>query len=91
VEVEHQGHVEGTTAGLPFGKPDRNDEFTISGQDPMITREFDGILAGSRFDATIDGKDKLVGGVVGILGDLVEEAVAALGKAAATAVVSLVV
>jgi len=87
---QHQGHVEGTTAGLPFGKPDRNDEFTISGQDPMITREFDGILAGSHFDATIDGKDKLVGGVVGMVGDLVEEAVAALGKAAATAVVSLV-
>ena len=29
---QHAGHVEGTSAGLPLGTPDRNDDFTAGGQ-----------------------------------------------------------
>jgi len=88
---QHGGHVEGTVAGLPFGTPDRNDDSTTSGANPMITREFDGILSGARLLASLDGKDKLVGGVVGMLGDLLAEAAQSLGKAAVAGAVALVV
>jgi len=67
---QRAGHVEGTSAGLPFGAPNRNDDFTTIGENPMITREFDGIFVGAKLRASLDGKDKLVGGVAGMPGDL---------------------
>lgn len=88
---QRSGHVEGTSAGLPFGTPDRNDDFTISGENSMITREFDGIFAGAKLLASMDGKDKLVGGVAEMLGDLLSQAAEAIGKAAVSAAVALVV
>lgn len=63
---QHSGHVEGTAAGLPFGTPNRNDDFADTGQNPMITREFDGVGAGTTLMASLDGKDKLVGGLQGM-------------------------
>ena len=88
---QHGGHVEGTVAGLPFGTPNRNDDSTTSGENAMITREFEGIRSGARLLANLDGKDKLVGGVAGMLGDLLAEAARELGKAAVAAAVALVV
>src|SRR5260370_3488642 len=32
---QHQGGVEGTSAGLPFGTPRRDDDFTSSGSNPV--------------------------------------------------------
>jgi hypothetical protein len=87
---QHAGHVEGTSAGLPFGTPKRNDDFTNTGKNTMIVREWDGIFAGARLLASLDGKDKLVGGIEGMLGDLLSQAAQAIGKAAAAAVVALV-
>jgi len=84
------GHVEGTVAGLPFGTPDRDDDATISGENAMITREFDGIVSGARLLASLDGKDKLIGGITGMLGDLLEQAAKGLGKAAVAGAVALV-
>jgi hypothetical protein len=69
---QHQGHVEGTVAGLPFGTPDRNDDFTQSGNNPQIVSEFDH-LSGARLDARLDGKDTLVGGLENLVEDLVDE------------------
>jgi hypothetical protein len=86
---QHTGHVEGTSAGLPFGTPNRNDDVTASGQDAAITREWDGIQSGARLFASLDGKDKLLGGLQGMLNDLLSEAAQAIGKAGATAVESL--
>jgi hypothetical protein len=88
---QHAGHVEGTSAGLPFGTPDRNDDSTTTGENPMISREFDGIFEGAKLVASVDGRDKLVGGIAGMLGDLLSQAAAALGKAAVSAAVALVV
>jgi len=86
---QRAGHVEGTSAGLPFGAPNRNDDFTTIRENPMITREFDGIFVGAKLLASLDGKDKLVGGVAGMLGDLLSQAAEAIGKAAVTAAVAV--
>ncbi len=88
---QHAGHVEGTSAGLPFGTPNRNDDSTTTGENPMISREFDGIFAGAKLLVSLDGKDKLVGGIQGMLGDLLSQAAEAVGKAAVAAAVALVV
>jgi hypothetical protein len=87
---QHKGHVEGTSAGLPFGTPNRTDDFTTSGNNAMITREWDRLLAGAGLHASLNGEDKLVGGLEGALGDLLSQAAQALGKAAVSAVVALV-
>jgi RNA polymerase subunit RPABC4/transcription elongation factor Spt4 len=35
---QHAGHVEGTSAGLPLGTPNRNDDFTTTGTNSVISR-----------------------------------------------------
>jgi hypothetical protein len=85
----HVGHVEGTVAGLPFGTPDRNDDFIQSGNNPSITNEFDRIT-NSLFIGKLTGVDKLVAGVEGFLSDVVDEAAKDLGKAAAAGIVALI-
>ncbi len=34
--MQHSGHTEGTSAGLPFGTPKRNDDWVVSGNNPQI-------------------------------------------------------
>ncbi len=87
---QHTGHVEGTSAGLPFGTPNRDDDFTTTGTNPMITSEWSGILAGAKLLPRLDGKDKLVNGLEGMLGDLLSQAAQEIGKAAVAAAVALV-
>ena len=87
---QHTGHVEGTSAGLPFGTPNRNSDFTTSGNNPMISREWDALRAGARIFPSLNGEDKLLGGLEGAIGDLLSQAASALGKAAVTAAVALV-
>jgi hypothetical protein len=86
---QHSGHVEGTSAGLPFGTPQRNDDFTTGGNNPAIANEFGGVTNG-RLVASIAGKDKLVGGLQGMLNDLLHEAASELGQAAVVAAIALV-
>lgn len=83
---QHSGHVEGTIAGLPFGKPKRDDDFLVSGNNPMISREFDH-LNGAVLRGNIDGVDTLFES----LKNLLKEAAGQLGKIAADAVIALVV
>ncbi len=85
---QHEGHVEGTSAGLPFGTPDRNDDFLMPGSNPIITSEWQNIAAG-KFVAKLTGKDTLLAGISGIFGDLIKSAAQQAGKAAATAVIAL--
>jgi hypothetical protein len=86
----HSGSTEGTSAGLPLGTPRRDDDFTTSGNNPMITTEFGG-MNGALWKANLTGRDLLVHGIAGALEDLLAQVVSALGKAAAAAVVALVV
>ena len=85
----HSGGTEGTSAGLPFGTPRRDDDFTDSGNNPSLTTEFDGMV-GAVWNASINGRDALAHGIAGALEDLVSQALAAAGKAAAAEVIALV-
>jgi hypothetical protein len=87
---QHSGHTEGTIAGLPFGTPNRNDDFQIGGANPQITAEWAG-LSNASFKASIAGTDTLAQGIAGALGDLVKELLAQAEKAVASAVIALVV
>ena len=87
---QHSGHTEGTIAGLPLGTPNRDSDFVApAGNNPLITTNWNEIVQG-RFSARIDGTDTLVGGVEGVLGDIVKAAAVALGQAGAKAVIALV-
>jgi hypothetical protein len=83
---EHIGHVEGTSAGLPFGTPRRDDDFTVTGRNPAITGAWDSIVSSGRLLPHLSGKDKLAAG----LNDLLAQAATALEGVAINAVVALV-
>jgi hypothetical protein len=85
VTLQHQGGLEGTTAGLPFGTPDRDDDQVSTGHNQILTDEFDAFLSGV-FSAEISGTDVLAT----VVEDALKEAAAAAGAAAATAVVALI-
>src|SRR6266702_3705168 len=78
---QHSGNVEGTSAGLPFKTPRRDDDFITGGNNPSIANEFGG-MPGAKLEASIDGKDTLVRGLEGELGDLLKKVGEELGKAA---------
>ena len=69
-----QGRVEGTEAGLPFGTPNRNDDFVTSGNNPSLASEFDAIASGAVFVTKLTGQDLLVGGINGFIQDTVVDA-----------------
>jgi hypothetical protein len=89
---QHQGHLEGTTVSIPnpFNKPKRDDDPVIPGNNPSITNEFGG-MGLATLQASVDGKDTLVGGLEKIVNDLLNQAAQQLEKAGAAAVVALVV
>jgi hypothetical protein len=84
------GRVEGTSAGLPFGTPIRDDNSVISGNNPMITRNFDPITSAARFVTKLNGQDLLLGGINQMVQDALTEAAKQLAQAAASAVIALV-
>ena len=84
VTLQHQGGLECTTAGLPFGTPDRDDQVS-TGHNQILTDEFDAFLGGV-FSAEISGTDVLAT----VVEDALKEAAAAAGAAAATAVIALI-
>jgi hypothetical protein len=86
----HQGGVEGTSAGLPFGTPRRDDNATMTGANPALKDEFDR-LDGATFVGKLAGTDALVEGIKGLISDAVNAAAKELGAAAAKAVIALVV
>jgi len=75
--------------GLPFGTPNRNDDFTTGGNNPAIANEFGGVTNG-RLVASIGGRDTLVGGLERELKDLLNKAASELGTAAVAAAIALV-
>lgn len=78
----HLGHVEGTSAGLPFGSPNRNDDFRQDGHSDALAQNWTAIQESGRFSGVLTGEDKLVGA----LEDLLSKAVTA-GVVAAIALI----
>jgi uncharacterized protein with LGFP repeats len=77
----HNGHVEGTSAGLPLGTPQRDDHFFASDNNPGIVAHFDEIIASGRLLATLTGEDKLAGAIQDLLAEAAKEAAEAGIKA----------
>ncbi|HEY6785701.1 MAG TPA: hypothetical protein VI365_00150 [Trebonia sp.] len=86
---QHLGGTEGTTAGLPFGTPRRDDPFTTGGTNAEVANEWAG-MPGALMSSSINGSDALVGGIEGEFGTLLNTLLQELGKAAAAAIVALV-
>jgi uncharacterized protein with LGFP repeats len=91
VGFHHSGHTEGTSAGLPFGTPNRDDDF-VSPQglnNQQIAAAWSQLRYGSIF-CHVDATDTLVQGAEQFLGDLAQQALQALGSAAKDALVALI-
>jgi uncharacterized protein with LGFP repeats len=91
IGFQHQGHTEGTVAGLPFGTPNRDDNFvTPDGtRSQQVVANWDQLTQAHLF-WRLDATDTLVGGLAGILGDLLTQALKALGSAAVGALVAII-
>jgi hypothetical protein len=87
---QHAGHTEGTSAGLPFGTPNRDDNFAVPGSDLRITKEWDGIVNG-RIAGDLTGKDTFVSGIEGTVGSIVGNIAQTLEKSVAELAVSFIV
>ena len=86
---QRSGHVEGTVAGLPFGTPQRNDDFEESSTNSLLLAEW-GAFTVAKMRADISGTNELVGGLSGILSELVTQLATELVKDAAAEVVAVV-
>lgn len=82
----HQGSVEGTSAGLPFGTPRRGDDQTSAGSNPSIAAEFDK-LADATLIGQLAGTDTLIGGIKQLVTETLKSAADKLGDAAANAAI----
>jgi hypothetical protein len=84
-----RGRVEGTSAGLPFGTPRRDDDQTTPGTNSDITKNFekirDAVLVGQ-----LSGTDALVNGFTTLIQQALEDAAKQLGTAALSAAEQLV-
>lgn len=78
---EHKGHVEGTSAGLPFGTPNRDDDFSVGGHDARLAEEFDRLVEGGGFTGKLSGVDKLQQSITSLLEDAAKQLAAAGIKA----------
>ena len=78
---EHSGSVEGTEAGLPFGTPNRDDDFTRGGHDDRIGVEWGG-MNGATLIGRLDGRSTIH--------DILNELSGKLIQAGEGAVISLV-
>ena len=84
---EKTGHLEGTTGGL---HPQRNDDFVSSGNNAIITRNFEAFASGASFVARLTGDDVLLNNIRQMIEDAVTDAAKQLLKSAATSVVALI-
>jgi hypothetical protein len=91
IGFQHVGHTEGTVAGLPFGKPNRDDNFvTPEGlNNQQVAAKWDQLTQASLF-WRLDATDPTAAGAAQLLGDLAKQALEALGAAATTALVALI-
>lgn len=78
---EHSGHVEGTSAGLPFGTPTRDSDFSVTGNDHRLAALFDQIAESGSYSGKLSGVDKLQQAVTELLADAAKQLAAAGVKA----------
>jgi hypothetical protein len=78
---EHKGHVEGTSAGLPFGTPQRDSNFSVGGNDTRLAALFDQVVASGGFTGKLSGVDKLQQALTELLADAAKQLAAAGIKA----------
>ena len=90
IAFQRSGHTEGVVAGLPFGTPDRDDNFTKPDFNQRISDHWDEFTQASLYKPDLVGTDTLVEGAGKILNDLADQALKALGSAASQALVALV-
>ena len=83
--LQHSGRTEGTVAGLPFGTPDRDDDWATPGNNPHIRDNWKQVSQ-ARLLVRVDAHDKTLGGIQALL----EEGLKELGKAAVTALIALI-
>jgi hypothetical protein len=88
--MQHSGHTEGTSAGLPFGRPNRDDDWIESRFNEQIRNNW-AEASRARLTARVVAKDKLIGGLRDMIEDVLKDALKELGKAAAAAVIALIV
>lgn len=73
--LSYQGRAEGTSAGLPFGTPRRDDNWTRSGNNPSLRDNWLQV-AQAVFKVEVTSQDKLAGGI----SDLVQQALKDLAQ-----------
>jgi hypothetical protein len=90
VGFQHSGHTEGTVAGLPFGTPNRDDNFVSpSGlNNQQVASNWNALSTGS-LAWRLDAQDTLAEGAANLLGDLAQKALVALGTEAVASLVAL--
>jgi uncharacterized protein with LGFP repeats len=90
IAFQRSGHTEGAWAGLPFGTPDRDDNFTKPDFNQRISDHWNEFTQASLYPPDLVATDTLVEGAGKILNDLADQALKALGSAASQALVALV-
>jgi uncharacterized protein with LGFP repeats len=94
ITLQHSGTTEGTVAGLPFGTPNRDDNYTNTEFNQFIhDHAFE--LAGVKFSAFLVAQDSTLQAIesyaAGLIGDFVKSFVQQLGQGAATSLESLLI
>jgi hypothetical protein len=89
IAFQRSGHTEGTSAGLPFGTPNRNDDFAKPDFNQRISEQWDQFNQASLF-WRLDATDTLAEGAGKILNDLAAQALKALGSIATAALIGLI-
>jgi hypothetical protein len=82
--LEHTGRTEGTSAGLPFGTPNRDHDWTITGMNSLV-RDNWMQAALATFKVSVVSQDKLAQGI----NQALQDALAQLAQAGAKLVVAL--
>lgn len=75
---QHDGSLEGTVAGLPFGEPDRNDDRVTTEPSPQLASDFDAFSSG-----VFTGRLVGAGTTIDAIGEALAEAAGMAGIAAA--------
>jgi hypothetical protein len=89
IAFQRSGHTEGTSAGLPFGTPNRDDDFAKPDFNQRISDHWDQFTQASLF-WRLDATDTLAEGAGTSLEDLATQALKALGSAATAALIALI-
>jgi hypothetical protein len=88
--LHHQGHTEGTSCCLPFGTPNRDDDWT----DPLGFNDFIrnhwAELGQAKWVVKVKATDTLIGGIEDWFKQLAQDVLNDLGEEAAAAVVVLI-